>query len=616
MATDFTNNNKTISTSGGLQPTTINTPLDVRTRVNSKADIDSIPNPFVGMKILVLQDETNNNEMTEYIVVSLKADSLGIENAQVNEVVLMKDFLGINDNGNGKNNIVESFNFSPNESGQISLTIPYIAQAGEALKITIASDNEGEIETIYCGINTDSGEYIQNQFIIPFLGIPRIYIPSYNIEQIVLWSNQATIGTYTMTIERIVQSSSLNYSFSIFGDSISTFEGWIPENNATWYPSENNNVKNVENTWWKQLSDKNGMKLLVNNSYSGSSLCTTGYGEGEGSTRISFVTRIKENTSGETPDIIFIQGGTNDVWGGCPLGSELFLDYTEYTENDLKQVIPAFCYIVDYLKTFNPNSKIVYIQMPDVLGSNFSKGIMKACLHYDIECIFFEELTSQGGHPDIEGMNTIYERVIADLCSNEFKNISSYAKKTDLLTNVSQLTNDAGYVTDASVDEKVANAFTNEITELNILSLVLGNYQIKYNSTDGTLDFLYNGVIDVLSTPEEPTTGVISLSWIDNRNIDYKGVENDDTSAMVTDYLTKEDGYNYTINLTDVSSVKVYFFGSSKTFISRTDNLTVDSTDTLIEFPENTVYFRIKSDKGIATVDNANDYIILKKVAK
>ena len=95
MSTDFTNNNTTISTSGGLQPTTRNTPLDVRTRVNSKADIESIPNPFVGMKIIVLQDETNNNEMTEYVVISLKADNLRIADSKVNEVVLAKDFLGV-----------------------------------------------------------------------------------------------------------------------------------------------------------------------------------------------------------------------------------------------------------------------------------------------------------------------------------------------------------------------------------------------------------------------------------------------------------------------------------------------------------------------------------------
>lgn len=99
MATDFTNNNTTIDASGGFKPKTRNTPLDVRTRVNSKADIDSIPNPFVGMKIIVLQDETNDNQMTEYVVVSLKANSLGIADSKINEVVLAKDFLGVSGNG-------------------------------------------------------------------------------------------------------------------------------------------------------------------------------------------------------------------------------------------------------------------------------------------------------------------------------------------------------------------------------------------------------------------------------------------------------------------------------------------------------------------------------------
>ena len=99
MATDFTNNNTTIGASGALQPKTKNTPLDIRTRVNLKADIESIPNPFVGMKIIVLQDETNDNQMTEYVVTSLKANALGVADMKVNEVVLAKDFLGISGNG-------------------------------------------------------------------------------------------------------------------------------------------------------------------------------------------------------------------------------------------------------------------------------------------------------------------------------------------------------------------------------------------------------------------------------------------------------------------------------------------------------------------------------------
>lgn len=95
MATDFTNSNTTIGAGGAFQPSVRNTPLDIRTRVNLKADIESIPNPFVGMHIIVLQDETNDNQMTEYVVTSLKANNLGVADSKVNQVVLVKDFLGV-----------------------------------------------------------------------------------------------------------------------------------------------------------------------------------------------------------------------------------------------------------------------------------------------------------------------------------------------------------------------------------------------------------------------------------------------------------------------------------------------------------------------------------------
>ena len=97
MATDFAYGNKTITTTGGVRPGTKNTPLDVRTRVNIKDDIKTIPNPFIGMHVLVLQDESRNNEMTEYIVKSLKPNVLGVKNALIDEVILYKEFLGIKD---------------------------------------------------------------------------------------------------------------------------------------------------------------------------------------------------------------------------------------------------------------------------------------------------------------------------------------------------------------------------------------------------------------------------------------------------------------------------------------------------------------------------------------
>ena len=100
MTTDFTYGNKTITTSGPTKPATKNSPGDVRTRVQTYADISTIPMPYIGMPIVVLTDDTNENKMTEYRVKSLKANTLGVQDTVVNEVVRLKDFLEISNSGN------------------------------------------------------------------------------------------------------------------------------------------------------------------------------------------------------------------------------------------------------------------------------------------------------------------------------------------------------------------------------------------------------------------------------------------------------------------------------------------------------------------------------------
>ena len=66
MATDFTYDGKQILSSGPFKPNGKDMPNDARTRVESYADIASIPVPFIGMEITVLQDETKGNKMTVY----------------------------------------------------------------------------------------------------------------------------------------------------------------------------------------------------------------------------------------------------------------------------------------------------------------------------------------------------------------------------------------------------------------------------------------------------------------------------------------------------------------------------------------------------------------------
>ena len=99
MSFDFTYGNSTINSNGGFIPTKKNAPTNPREVVDTYADIATIPNPYVGLKITVKVDETNNNKMTDYIVKSLKANSLGVANTVIDEVVKYVDYLEVSAGG-------------------------------------------------------------------------------------------------------------------------------------------------------------------------------------------------------------------------------------------------------------------------------------------------------------------------------------------------------------------------------------------------------------------------------------------------------------------------------------------------------------------------------------
>ncbi|WP_455937904.1 CotH kinase family protein [Gemella morbillorum] len=99
MATDFSYGGKQIVSGGPFKPAGKDMPSDARTRVESYADIASIPNPHVGLKTTVKVDETNNNKMTDYIVKSLKANDAGVANMLIDEVVRYVDYLGASSGG-------------------------------------------------------------------------------------------------------------------------------------------------------------------------------------------------------------------------------------------------------------------------------------------------------------------------------------------------------------------------------------------------------------------------------------------------------------------------------------------------------------------------------------
>ena len=149
---------------------------------------------------------------------------------------------------------------------------------------------------------------------------------------------------------------------SILGDSYSTFYGHVsPAANLCWYgvPGEKkeNDVTKVEETWWYRFIHEHGFQLERNNSYSGSTVCHTGY-----------------------------------------------------EKADLYSFRPAFCYLLASLKQLYPAARIYNITNSE-LSEEVTDSMDEICRHYGIENIRLHDIDKQWGHPSVQGMQSIDAQV-------------------------------------------------------------------------------------------------------------------------------------------------------------------------------------------------------------
>lgn len=197
---------------------------------------------------------------------------------------------------------------------------------------------------------------------------------------------------------------------SVLGDSYSTFGGYVsPSTNLCWYNGtdggvdKQNDVKLVEQTWWHQLIYGRGYLLERNNSYSGSTVCLTGYRKEDYSDR-AFITRIHNLGN---PDIILVFGGTNDSWAKVPVGD---FQYADWTRADLFNFRPAFCYLLYHLKQLYPDARICNLTNSE-LSAEITASMDEICRHYHVTNIRLHDVDKQWGHPSIKGMASICEQV-------------------------------------------------------------------------------------------------------------------------------------------------------------------------------------------------------------
>lgn len=195
---------------------------------------------------------------------------------------------------------------------------------------------------------------------------------------------------------------------SILGDSYSTFEGYIPAGNASWYatvPWENRtDVVNVRQTWWWQLINEGGYILGVNDSYSGATISYTGY-NGEDYSDRSFLTRLPHLGS---PDLLLIFGGTNDSWTGGPLGEYV---YDNFTRGHLYEFRPALAKLLTEAQNRYPGTRIVFIVNTE-LKDEITESIVEICTHLDVEYVMLRDIDKLAGHPSIKGMEQIKNQIL------------------------------------------------------------------------------------------------------------------------------------------------------------------------------------------------------------
>lgn len=195
---------------------------------------------------------------------------------------------------------------------------------------------------------------------------------------------------------------------AVLGDSYSTFEGFIPQGNEVWYhvPADlkHTDVTKVEQTWWWQVIKEGGYKKGMINSYSGATICYTGYNDADYSAR-SFITRA---TNLGNPDIILICGATNDSWCGAPVGN---YKYENWKRADLYTFRPAMAKLLNDIQEYYPGVAVYFI-LNSELREDINASVLEICKHYQIPVIKLHDIDKISGHPSVKGMKSFAQQVL------------------------------------------------------------------------------------------------------------------------------------------------------------------------------------------------------------
>lgn len=200
-------------------------------------------------------------------------------------------------------------------------------------------------------------------------------------------------------------------TFSVLGDSISTFAGTSEPDFRVHYPAPGCDVGKVEDLWWAIFARRTGWRLVCNDSFSGARVSPTG----KFPAWTSFVS--DRRIALLEGDAVIVFGGTNDLG---------MLQYTI----PLATFADAYRLLIGKVRSRLPHAKLYFCtplrrlregmdepnplgwtqrQLQDTVRTLVREAAEKdAAVHlFDLATIPVEGLLSDGLHPNRKGMQAI-----------------------------------------------------------------------------------------------------------------------------------------------------------------------------------------------------------------
>ena len=369
MATDFSYNEKTVNSSGPIKPSGINQPLDPRTEVKLYADIKLIPNPYVGMIITVLEDETNSNKMTDYKVLSLKSDDLGVANSVVDRVQRYVEYLGVSTGGS-----------SSSGTGGAGLTAEQEERLNKIPEIETSINNINEslnTKANTSDIPTNTSELYNDSGFLT--SIPSEYVTEQEMNE---------------AIANVSSGGSVDLSGNIFKNKIANFLGDSQ--------TEVNYHKNkIYCDWVKEIL---GLSKANNYGISGTTIAKKNASD-------NTAMCIRYANMDNNADLICVMGGVNDRWFNCQLGN--------FGDTDPITFYGAMETLCDGLLTKYSGKTIIFITPTEQNNNNcnssnttgytatdFANAMKRVCAKYSIPV--FDANTCSGIYPLNQANATLY----------------------------------------------------------------------------------------------------------------------------------------------------------------------------------------------------------------